>query len=521
MSVSVDIVPLGSSLDMYGEPRSSSAFSLSGHVSISLSSPYYVFERRRAARILLQSISLTFDGQTEVVTNGMGYSSIRLCSITRELLPSGPIELSNEGEEEDEEPCRWNVIFDLPIPGWLPVSSNFCPGEVGASTRYFLHASVKYTVLEDAKPSAWSIASLYTPFRSRCRTLETAKSIILRRFVTPPTDEPVPAPTLINYLLNSPSAPSNNQELTIPASVLSKIQLLASVPKYVDLSTNRLPFTLRLRTKDLEDEHCRRLRLTKFTVNVVQEERCRRVNSPSQFQSAYPVPSAEMQPPTVPLLDASPMCDMYKLGLYTSPPGDVTSMTCLTSLLPASESGVFQLTSDPRVFAEDAVKDTATWYTLETSIPFVRYVESTATTSEWDGSHKLRPSSSSPLYDVTHSLKLQLHLEYDTAQGQVASADIKFNIPVTFGRVAPPLPPRDLLPMLINSIRIVEGTYPEIPALLPSMNLPVYSQLFDTHGNRKMDDTPLPLYSPRSLEQPAVEICLSDIGSDKKHVTTI
>jgi hypothetical protein len=83
----------------------SSAYSLSGHISLSVTSPYSFFEARKTARLLLQSVSLTFEGQSEIFTPSTGYSSVRLCSITRELAPSTPIELSNEGHEEDVDPC--------------------------------------------------------------------------------------------------------------------------------------------------------------------------------------------------------------------------------------------------------------------------------------------------------------------------------------------------------------------------------------------------------------------------------
>lgn len=88
-------------------PSPSSAYSLSGHISISLSSPFSLFESRRTARLLLQSISLTFEGQSEVFTPNTGYSSLRLCAVTRELAPSVPIQLSNQGHEDSSEPCMF------------------------------------------------------------------------------------------------------------------------------------------------------------------------------------------------------------------------------------------------------------------------------------------------------------------------------------------------------------------------------------------------------------------------------
>lgn len=91
--------------------RCSSAYSLSGHVSISVSSSYSIFERRRTARFLLQSVSLTFEGQSEVITPKIGYAAVRMCSITRELAPEDPVELNNEGHEDDDEPCTRSLPF--------------------------------------------------------------------------------------------------------------------------------------------------------------------------------------------------------------------------------------------------------------------------------------------------------------------------------------------------------------------------------------------------------------------------
>lgn len=85
-------------------PRS--AYSLSGHVSIIVTSPYSLFERRRTARLLLQSVLLTFEGQTEIITPQTGYAPLRLCSITREIALDDPVEMSNEGHEESAESCK-------------------------------------------------------------------------------------------------------------------------------------------------------------------------------------------------------------------------------------------------------------------------------------------------------------------------------------------------------------------------------------------------------------------------------
>ena len=75
-------------------------------MSVSVASTYSLFEHRRTARLLLQSIVLTFEGQEEVITSETGYSALRLCRISREITPYEPIELSNEGHEESDEPCK-------------------------------------------------------------------------------------------------------------------------------------------------------------------------------------------------------------------------------------------------------------------------------------------------------------------------------------------------------------------------------------------------------------------------------
>jgi hypothetical protein len=434
-------------------------------------------------------------------------------------------------------------VFDLPIPGWLPPSQDFATGDLGACTQYFLHARVKFLVVEDHSTTAWSFTTLCSPFRSRSRTLETHKCITLRRFVEPPTDEPMP-PALINYLLTPPTQPST-EGLTIPSDIVSKIQVLASVPTHIDVREDRLPFTLRLRTEDLEDDHCKRLQVTAFTIDVEQRERCRlvllvslrfdsgltintcrRVADLAEYESRYPVPSQGFQPPNRPLFSAHHMSDMYQLGLYVAPSSKVRSMLCSTSLLPPGEPGVYQLSGDSHIFAEDAVKDAATWYTLETSVPFVQALPRQPVAeddTDWEGALKLRPSGNSPLYDVSHSLKLSVRCSYTMPDtNEVASADLNFSIPLTFGRIAPPLPPRDILPALFHSTRLPDGAYPPLPPLLPyGANLPAYSQLFDSQGNRKMDATPLPLYTPRASSESTDELLPSNEKQEELHLMTL
>ena len=93
----------------------SSAYSLSGHVAISLSSPYSFFSTRRTARVLLQSVSLTFEGQSEINTPETGYAAVRLCSVSRDIAPSEPMELTNHGHEDDNPCTCFETNHSLPL----------------------------------------------------------------------------------------------------------------------------------------------------------------------------------------------------------------------------------------------------------------------------------------------------------------------------------------------------------------------------------------------------------------------
>ena len=57
-------------------------------------------------RLLLQSLLLTFEGQNEILAPRLGYSAMRLCSFSQELVIGDPVELSNEGEEDSTDPCK-------------------------------------------------------------------------------------------------------------------------------------------------------------------------------------------------------------------------------------------------------------------------------------------------------------------------------------------------------------------------------------------------------------------------------
>lgn len=168
----------------------------------------------------------------------------------------------------------WNIIFNLPIPGWLPATTSIGIEEIGV--RYALYATARFTNVDEEQNTSWTISTLCAPFRSRVKTVEAREPITLRRFISPPKPEATEVP-ILNYLVNSTPSYSTEQvdDDRIPADVLSKIQVLASVPEFVDVKGDVLPLTLRLRTKDLSEEHCKRIQVTDVQVDILQQEKCR------------------------------------------------------------------------------------------------------------------------------------------------------------------------------------------------------------------------------------------------------
>lgn len=274
MSVSLSVHTHADHLDMYGEPDPTSAYSLSGYISITLSPSSSLFGRRRAARYLLQSVSLTFEGQSEMFTPSIGYSAFRLCSINRELVPSDDaIELTNENYEDSREPCVWNLIFNINVPGWLPASSAIGVEELGV--RYGLYATAKLLDLETSR-SSWAFATFCAPFLSKTKTAQAQRTVQLRRFLAPPSLDP-PAFNTVNYLVNNPTISAKDDKIKkrIPPEVLAKIQAILSAPEYVDMNEKTMKVTLRLRSDTLEEDERERFQLTEVSLSLAQTEKCR------------------------------------------------------------------------------------------------------------------------------------------------------------------------------------------------------------------------------------------------------
>lgn len=208
-----------------------------------------------------------------------------------------------------------------------------------------------------------------------------------------------------------------------------------------------------------------------------------------------------MQPPNVPLRDPHPLSSIYDVAMFVSPDYS-ESLVRSFSLLPPHETGIYTLSEENYVFANDSVPrpdgTPQTWYTMDTTIPFVQSTGGIETWGkydaeevehnglQWAGPKDLRPSTSSPLYSALHELSVSLTCSYDLegkdGHGQ-ARENLAFKVPITFAR---------LEPRVAEMTSGVEGS---------SVALPIYSQLYDVNGDRKIDySTPLPLYCPRAQE---------------------
>lgn len=228
-----------------------------------------------------------------------------------------------------------------------------------------------------------------------------------------------------------------------------------------------------------------------------------------------------MQPPNLPLRDPHSLSAVYDVGLYISPEYGQTAYRTF-SLLPEQESGRYFLGEENYVFADDAAvpeNGNQTWYTMDTTIPYIHHRQSNVChrydTDEnqreglvWAGPMELKPQANGPLYSVLHEVAISLTCAYDLQGkgGPVAKERLTFKVPLTFAKVAPRL-------SRSTTSQISRGVSPEPLAA----SLPNYSSLYDSNGERRIDySTPLPLYTPRSVEKqtPPDSVPLIDLSSE-------
>lgn len=179
------------------------------------------------------------------------------------------------------------------------------------------------------------------------------------------------------------------------------------------------------------------------------------------------------------------------------------SITRTFSLIPAHESGHFKFDENKnRIFADEGSTDQSrgqvSWYNLELNVPFAM---AATIDDDWDIPAVLRPTASTALYDVCHEATVDITCSYTFPDSdEVAREKLNFVVPITFGKVAPPPPQPAFPPSISRRSASQDWNMPSLPVVEPyAPTLPVYSQLYDANGERKVDySVPLPLYTPPS-----------------------
>ncbi|KAH9079591.1 hypothetical protein EDB83DRAFT_2514090 [Lactarius deliciosus] len=474
MAIKLQIHPSSPSLDLLGPPDQSSTYSLSGYVSVSLLPSHSLFEQRRAIRILLRSLAITFEGQAELVTPEAGYFPARLCTVFKELVPKMPVELSNEGHEDRDMPSTWHIMFDLPIPGWLPPSDPYGDCRQGFSgTQYTLYATLNYANLEETYGSSW-LSSIMS----------------LNRFALPPPSAIGSYPPNFYSITLKGGAwhPDRNMHPILP-DVISKIELLASVPEHISVDGDNFLFNLSMRAPSLPESEAAKLRLAHVSLNRD------RLNST--------VPSAKNQPPYKPLRDAHPLSALYDIGLLATP--TQYSVEEVHSLLPGYKKIDLLKKTDKALKSASGMHPTQ-WFKMTVNIPFMHtFSECKGGISAQAGMPHLRPTSQSPLFNVKHLMRVNLTFSYDGGDGKPsATSIISVSLPLDFVRLRSAARTNThSLPSQLPLERLSLSDCPARPVTVPPASpynvpeLPAYSQLFHPNGDVRRDGfVPLPLYTP-------------------------
>jgi hypothetical protein len=242
-----------------------------------LSPSQSLFEQRRAVRILLRSLVITFEGQAELVTSDAGYFSARLCSVSKELIPKTSVELSNEGHEDGDTPCTWQVMFDLPIPGWLPATDSYGDCRQGFSgSQYILYATLNYTGLEEPYGPSW-FSSVCTPFSSKTKVVHAeAFKVSVNRFALPPPSESESyPPNFYTIAFEDGASHTDANPHPILSNIVSKTELLASVPEHISVDGDKFLFTLSIRAPSLSESEASKLRIAHVSLQPQQIEQYR------------------------------------------------------------------------------------------------------------------------------------------------------------------------------------------------------------------------------------------------------
>jgi hypothetical protein len=380
--------------------------------------------------ILLTSLLLTFEGKSEHACSQIGYSAARLCKIESELVTQ-PITISTEGGQSAE----FAVIFDLNIPGWLPPTSTAKHGAVVVSNSYSLFATATYRIQVEAG-FLWPLCLPSLIWNSKASAPRVDMEVVRHRVAPPVSDVGVfaafPSATFAVIAKAGPGSP-------IPNEVVTKMQILVSVPEFISMSDTAIPIALKARCASTG------LCASQIDVEIDQLETVHRMPDDS-YTARFPLPSA--QPPQIPLLHQHPMDGPRTCGRQLE---DVEPVLKTRSLLHPEIPSRFKLeeSGEGRTFTF-----TPDWAKVDLKVEIAP--------------KDLLPKLDSPFLHVRHMLRMAMHVDYDGG-GDV----VQFALPLQFVVLPPGLnvetPPKS-------------SQYEYSPC-----SLPAYVQLFHDNGEAKVD----------------------------------
>ncbi|KAH9848888.1 hypothetical protein C2E23DRAFT_841980 [Lenzites betulinus] len=521
----LDVLPLDS-VDMYGEPDRNSAYSLAGHVEVKLTPPTSLLYDPPASeeRLVLESLVLTFEGQSELLSPETGYGACRIVEFSQELLQNGPVEVGHYWDENLRDPQRWLVTFNLAVPGWLPPScyTTFVdPSRREPEVSYRLSAKATY---RDMRPgSSKSLRSLcygYSKLPSTQTTTSPLAAVKINRFTIPPPSHALATSEFTQFPFHSVEyAGSVKGSSKIPAEVLSKLRVLAYLPEHIPTDSDSFPLFIRLRPENLTKDERKRLLLPKLSVSASQTEVLRSSLS-KKYAEKWPVPAPCEQHPRRPVQTRRRDVRDYECALMLTTSPNATSHST-RSILPQEYPEYFDLCGSGDGFAAAAFDDPTSWIQMRLDVPFCHVLSDKKDRHEAAPVQTLRPTESGPLLSVFHTLDVALTCTYDLSAGEeanVATEELRLSLPLSFVRLpranarlslddsllaAVPIPSYADASAECGAINMREAAFQ--PASLPyAQALPPYNQLFHPNGMLREDPTPLPRYTrdPKDAEDP-------------------
>ena len=260
---------------------------------------------------------------------------------------------------------------------------------------------------------------------------------VVRHLVAPPVSDAgrfaaFPSATFAVTAKAGPGSP-------IPNEVVSKMQILASIPEFISISETAISIALKARCASPG------LCASQISVDIDQLETVHRMPDDS-YTARFPLPSA--QPPQIPLLHQHPMNGER---IYSGQLEDIEPVMKTRSLLHPEVPSHFKLeeSGDGSTFTF-----TPNWAKVDLKVGIAP--------------NDLLPKLDSPFLQVRHTLRVAMHVNYNGG-GDV----VQFALPLHFVVLPPDL--------------IVERPPKSLQYEYAPCTLPAYVQLFHDNGEAKVD----------------------------------